>query len=237
MLKKKFLFLLSLVFSQIVIGQETQNSLYNWFDKEIGKQNLDVNNGLLFHDIYPTDKKTNRFFDDEKFHEGEIEFDNQNYTLICINYDLLGDALLIKPYCESNRNSLIAIKDKIKSFIFKGKKFVNLNYNENIKNHNVDGYYEEVLTNKEFQFYTKYKKNKREFFADKSILFEYELRNDYVLFYKNSFHKVDSKKSITKLFPEFKTQINNFFQQNNQLLTSNKTVFLKNLFNYIIGLK
>ena len=226
-----------MIFSQNVFGQESHNSLYNWFDKEIGRQNLDVNNGLLFHDIYPTDKKTNRYFDDEKFHEGEVEFENQNYTSICINYDLLEDALLIKPYCESNRNSLIVIKDKIKSFIFKGKKFVNLNYNDSIKYNNVDGYYEEVLTNKEFQFYTKYKKNKREFFADKSILFEYELRNDYVVFYKNSFHKVDSKKSITKLFPEFKTQINIFFQQNNQLLTSNKPIFMKNMFNYIIGLK
>lgn len=235
---KKILLLLIALFTQNVICQNlTDNSLFNWFDSEIGRQNLDANNGLLFNDIYPSDKKTNRYFENEKFYVGEVEFDNQYYNEVCINYDLLEDALLIKPYCENDRNSLILVKGRNKSFIFKGKKFVNLNYNTSIKNDNFIGYYEEVISNNLFKFYTKYKKNKKEKYVENTIVTEYDLRNEFCLFYKNAFHKIDSKNSITKLFPEFKSQINSFYQKNNQTEESNKVLFMKNLFNYINGLQ
>ncbi len=237
MLKKTLLLLIALISQNVICQNLTDNSLFNWFDSEIGRQNLDVNNGLLFNDIYPSDKKTNRYFENEKFYVGEVEFDNQYYNEVCINYDLLEDALLIKPYCENDRNALILIKERNNFFIFKGKKFVNLNYNTSIKNDNFSGYYEEVISNNLFTFYTKYKKNKKEKYVENSIVTEYDLRNEFCLLYKNAFHKIDSKNSITKLFPEFKSQINNFYQKNNQTEESNKVLFLKNLFNYINGLQ
>ena len=238
MLKKTFLFLAFISFLPNLFGQESSsNSLHNWFDSEIGINNLNVNNGRLFNDIYRTDTKTNRYFEDEKFHVGEVEFDNQYYTSVCINYDLLEDVLLIKPYCENDRNSLILIKERNKSFVFKGKKFVNLSYDGSIKNENFNGFYEEVLSTNILKFYTKYKKNKREKYVENSIVHEYDLRNEFCLFYKNTFHKIDSKNSITKLFPDLKTQINSFFQKNNQLEEDKKVLFMKNLFNYINGLQ
>ncbi|GEC77647.1 hypothetical protein [Flavobacterium aquatile] len=238
-MQKKTLFslLLLLCFKTIFCQEKTKNSLSNWYDSEIGNHNLAVNNGRLFNDVYPTNKKTNRYFEDEKFLIGEVLFDNQYYNSICINYDLFEDALLIKPYSEKDRNALILIKKRNESFIFKGKKFVNLNYNDAIKNDNVNGYYEEVLTNNSFQFYVKHKKSKREIFAENKVIYEYELRKEYYLFYKSNFHKVDSKNSITKLFPELKTQINNFFLQNNKSFEADRASFMKNLFNYINGLQ
>ena len=237
MLKKILLLLIALMSQNAACQNLTDSSLFNWFDSEIGKQNLDVNNGLLFTDTYPTDKKTNRYFEDEKFYVGQVEFDNHYYSEVCINYDLLEDALLIKPYCENDRNALILIKGRNKYFVFKGKKFVNLNYNTSIKNENFSGYYEEVVSTNTLKFYTKYKKNKKEKYVENSIVTEYDLKNEFCLFYKNTFHKIDSKNSITKLFPDFKTQINGFYQKNNQSLENNKVLFMKNLFNYINGLQ
>lgn len=238
MLKKTFLFLAFISFLPNLFGQESSsNSLYNWFDSETGKNNLNLNNGRLFNDIYRTDKKTNRYFNDEKFDLGEVEFDNQTYSSVCINYDILEDVLLVKPYCENDRNSLILIRERNKSFVFKGKKFVNLSYNSSIKNENITGYYEEVLSNDNMKFYVKYKKNIREKYVDNSIVNEYDLKNEFFLFYKNAFHKIDTKNSVTKLFPELKTQINSFYQMNNQTEENNKVLFMKNLFNYINGLQ
>ncbi len=237
MLKKIILLLVAFTTHSAFCQNSADEKLFNWFDSEIGKQNLGLNNGSLFNDVYPTDNKTNRYFENEKFEVGEVEFDNQYYTAVCINYDLLQDALLIKPYCENDRNSLILIKERNKSFVFKGKKFVNLNYNASIKNDNVNGYYEEVLPSNTLKFYTKYKKNKRDKYVENRIETEYDLKNEFCLFYKNTFHKIDSKNSITKLFPAFKTQINDFYQKNNQSLENDKVLFMKNLFNYINGLQ
>lgn len=237
MLKKIILLLVAFSTLSAFCQNSAGEKLFNWFDSEIGKQNLDVNNGLLFNDAYPTDKKTNRYFENEKFDIGEVEFDNQYYNEVCINYDLLEDALLIKPNCENDRKSLILIKERNKSFVFKGKKFVNINYNASIKNQNFSGYYEEVVSTNTLKFYTKYKKNKKEKYVENSIVTEYDLKNEFCLFYKNTFHKIDSKNSITKLFPELKTQINSFYQVNNQTEENNKVLFMKNLFNYINGLQ
>jgi hypothetical protein len=162
MLKKIILLFVAFSTLSAFCQNSADEKLFNWFDSEIGKQNLGLNNGLLFNDVYPTDNKTNRYFENEKFEVGEVEFDNQYYTSVCINYDLLQDALLIKPYCENDRNYLILIKERNKSFVFKGKKFVNINYNASIKNENFSGYYEEVVSADTLKFYIKYKKNKKE---------------------------------------------------------------------------
>jgi hypothetical protein len=224
-------------FQNIFSQANNTESLYKWYDAEIGNINLSLNNGRLFNDIYPTNKNTNRYFEEPKFQIGEVAFDHQYYPAVCINYDLLEDALLLKPNCENDRNALIVIKNRNQYFILNDKKFVNLNYNTDQKNEEISGYYEEFINNKLIKFYIKYKKNKREVYVENRILNEYDLKNEFWLDYKDKFYKINSKNSITKLIPELKTQINNFFQVNSQLENDNKLLFMKNLFKYIDGLQ
>lgn len=236
-MQKKLVLILLFSFNlQFVVCQNNnESSLYNWHDKEIGLQNLAINNGLLFLDIYPTNS-SHRFLNNKEFTKGQVEFDHQFYDNIYINYDLFEDGLLLKPLGENDRNAIIVIKNKVKSFSIIEKKFVTIDYNTSKKSDALKGFYEEAVVGKNFIFYIKYKKSIRNVYIDSRILYDYSLKTDYYLKYKNEFHKIDSKKSLLKLFPEFTTQINRFFEQNELLEKDNKSLFMKNFFNYINGL-
>ncbi|WP_395044167.1 hypothetical protein [Flavobacterium sp.] len=232
-----FVLFFILHFQEANCQKTTDSSIYNWFDDQIGRQNLDINNGRIFKDIYPTVNNSSRYLENENYIVGEIEFDNQYYNNIYINYDLLKDELLLKPNGIKDRNSLIIIKDKIKSFLINDKKFVNLNYDKSINSIGLIGYYEEIISSNFISFYVKHLKNLRNVYVENKIYYEYNLSNEFYIFYKNNFHKLDSKKSIQKLFPEYKSEINKFYQEKKQLENDNKVLFIKTLLNYLNGLQ
>ncbi len=232
-----FVVFITFYFQEAKCQTLTESSIYQWFDNQVGSNNLDINNGRIFKDIYPTINNASRYLISENFIAGEIEFDNQYYHNAYINYDLLKDDLLLKPNGLKDRNTLVIIKDKIKSFSINDLKFINLNYETFKISGGANGFYEEIILNKSISFYVKHLKNLRNVYVDNRILYEYDLKKEFNILYKNSFNKIDTKKSILKLLPEYKTEINKFYQEKKQLLNDNKMLFFNNLIIYLNSLQ
>ena len=225
------LFLLNIgaVYSQTTSG----NSLYKWYDKSVGKENLDINNGTLYSNYYKTVNNTHSYINSEVFENGNVVYENQTYTDIVLNYDVFKDDLLMKPNGVNDRRSVILIPQKIQSFTFSGKSFINLNYTQTSTVDFIKGFYEENFVGDKFTFYIKHAKEKREMTSEGKIYDNFKEKNEFVLNFKNKFYDINSKRNILAIFPELKNQIEDYYLLNNKIEESNKTQFMESLLRHL----
>lgn len=216
----------------ILFAQKKDNELvYNWFDKTIGKENLAVNNGKLEINYDRTLNNQNRYLTSNNYTIGSLNYDNQDYFNVNLKYDIFKDELILRPDGESDYISINLIKERIKNFKIYDRNFINL---DNILPSNfLGGYYEENLLGKSFVFYVKHYKQNRELVNDNGVFVEYFYENKYIIFYKNKFNTINNKSEIVKLFPNQKTNINDFYNLNKYLKKENQLKFMENLMKYI----
>jgi hypothetical protein len=218
-----------------VFAQSNNNeSIYNWFDKTIGKETLGVNNGVIHTNYDRTLNGQNRYFDSNKFIIGNVNYDAQDYFNVNLKYDIYNDELVLKPHGESDYININLTKEKVKTFTIYNTKFINLNLE--LPQGFSKGYYEENLTSKSFIFYIKHYKEKKELLKERGAFIEYFYKNEFILFSENKFNKINSKSEILKLFPNHKNEISNFHKTYRDLKKENELKFMKNLMTYINNL-
>ena len=164
----------------------------------------------------------------EKFVIGSLNYLNQSYFDIYLKYDAFNDELVYRPSGKSEKTGINIIKTNINSFQINGLKFINLN-KENEKHKFIKGFYEEKLKNNTLSFYIKHYKSKREVFVNKNILVEFSDETTYLVHKDNIFSEISSKSSISKIFPEKRKIINEYYKNNSELKKKNKTQFFTNL--------
>jgi len=229
--KQSWLLLCCLMF---VHNSYTQNNnsenLYSWFDNQVGSEDISLNNGLIHYNTYRTGDKNNFRYYKNEFLKGNVTYDNQKFYNVDLKYDLFTDALLYQP--EGSAYSINLIKEKVSNFYIDGKHFVNLSLEKNSPEF-VSGYYEENVVSERFIFYIKYIKKIREKIKENTSLSEFRTEDTYLLYYKNNYTNVTSKKDVILIFPEYKSKINDFYLMNKKLAKSDTSQFMKNLFAYI----
>ncbi|HLF52212.1 hypothetical protein [Flavobacterium sp.] len=208
-------------------------SLYNWFDNIVGKENLAINNGALHIYPYKTIDKSDSYYITDKFSKGNVSYDGQVYYDVNLKYDIYRDLLVLKPNSAYDYMGLNLTQEKTDSFLIHGKNFVNLSNLKSPKPEFINGYYEECVIGKTYIFYIKHHKDRREFINVKTVYDVFEEDNEYVLYHKNTFQKVSSKKDIRTIFPEYKNQINEFYLMNQKMERLDKKQFMENLMKYI----
>jgi hypothetical protein len=205
-------------------------STYNWFDKNLGKEALDFNNGTAHLNFDKTIDNENRYYITDEFKSGSISYNGQNYFNLDLKYDIFKDELVFRPYIENNHIQINLVKEKVDFFKIGNQKFVNLKVlPSNLKT----GYYEETVTGNNSTLYIKYYKEKRDIIKDDYFLIKYIQHSDFVLLKDNKFILINDKKEIIKLYPEQKRKINNFFSTNKDLKKEDPGLFMKNLLKYI----
>ncbi len=236
--KSYLLFLIFISFQQIKAQIKNEVSLYNWFDETIGRENLSINNGTLYIDFYNTKKQDNCFLNSKIFQKGDVLYDGQPYYDLNINYDIYKDNVVFETVNDKTKTLITLISDKIDSFILDGKKFDNLK-NQNKKNENfISGFYESSFSVKDFTLYIKHIKLKRDVIQDDNKVYvEFDKKNSFILKKQNTFYQIDTKSEITKLFPNFKKNINEYYELNYRTEKSNKIEFIENLLKFINNLK
>jgi len=197
------IFFLLLLFCGITLYGQNNSSLYDWFDSKTGKENLAINNGKLLLNYDRVINNNDRFYFSE-YISGTVIYDNQTYNNITLNYDIYNDDLIIKP----NGNN-----DKTSDFI--------------------GGYYEEGIVGNQLGFYIKHVKTRTERINSDGPYDDFTEKSHYVLNYKNDFYKINSKKNIIDIFPEYKKLINEYYSTNDYMIKLDKAKFLTNLFTYL----
>jgi len=226
------IFFLLLLFCGITLYGQNNTSLYDWFDSKTGKENLAINNGKLLLNYDRVINKNDRFYFSE-YVSGSVIYDNQTYNNITFNYDIYKDDLIIKPNGDNDKSPIVLVKDKVGSFSFDQKKYVNLNYLQTKISDFISGYYEEGVVSNLLGFYIKHAKTRTERINSDGIYDDFTEKSYYVLNYKNEFYKISSKKSIVAIFPEYKTLINEYYSTNDYMIKLDKAKFLTSLFTYL----
>ncbi|MFN7043802.1 MAG: hypothetical protein ACK4M1_01285 [Flavobacterium sp.] len=220
------------VFLLINSSLYSQNKIEDFFDNSVGKENLPLNNGTFYFNTFKT-LNTHQYYHTNKYSVGTLVYDNQYYNTVNLKYDSFRDVLVFKPFGESENFGIILISEKVLHFTINNKNFTNLSFITKDSLKNVKGYYEENLKGKDFTFYIKHKKDRREFIKNQVVYADFGIYNEFLIFKSNIYHPIKSKKDVTILFPIHKKEINTFYSDNSKLSKDNKTEFYEKLFRFI----
>ncbi|HLA55254.1 MAG TPA: hypothetical protein VK623_04100 [Flavobacterium sp.] len=222
--------------SNSLYSQSNANtSLYEWFDNANGKENLAIYNGTLHVNLFRTLDKTNHmYYSKDEFVKGDVAYDGQFYYGVDLKYDIYKDELIVKPQNETYK-SITLIKQKTDSFFFYGKSFVNLSKKPNIPDF-IKGYYEVSLDGNRFTFYIKYHKNVSEKIVNDANYSNFKEDDTFILYYKNAYSEISSRKDLLAIFPEYKNKIKAFYSDNYSMDKANHTTFMENIMKYINNL-
>lgn len=233
--KSAFLILFGLFINIYSIRSQTNNndtSIYNWFDQTVGKENLDLNNGVLYTNPYRTIDNNNLYFLNDKFEKGNVTYNGQIYYDASLKYDIYRDLLILNPHGVSEFIGVSLNTDKVDSFTILNRNFVKVCKEQYNLPEFSTGYYETSLFNENFIFYIKHSKSSQKKIKDDSSYYYFKDNNHFYLDYKKTLYPINSKSDLIKLFPERKKQINEFYVMNSDIRKSDLNEFMKNLMKY-----
>lgn len=213
----------------------SQNNIEDLFDNVVGKENLPLNNGPFYFNTFKI-LNSHQFYHVNKYLQGSLIYENQYYNTVNLKYDNYRDALIFKPYGESENFGVILLKEKVFQFTLNNRNFINLGLITKDSLKNVKGYYEENVIGKDFTFYIKHKKEKRELIKNQITYSDFDIYNEFLLLSNKNYYSISSKKDIITLFPKYKKEINTFYNENSKLAKDNKTEFYEKIFRFIDNL-
>lgn len=199
------------------------------FDSLIGKENLPISNGLFHFNNFRINNNKDIYYGNEKFIKGSLDYLGQSYSELDLKYDALNDELVYRPSGKSEKTGINIIKSNVSSFQINGLKFINLDKKINESSKFINGFYEEKIKNNYLSFYIKHYKSKREVFVNKNIFMEFNDETDFIIFKDNNYTKLTSKSTLSKIFPEKKKIIGDYYKNNSELKKKNKMLFFTNL--------
>jgi len=229
------LFLLTVFGFKAYSQTNTKNVLYNWYDTVKGKESIDLNNGSLHINPYKTLGENTMYYGTDKFSKGTVFYDNQPYYDVNLKYDIYRDIIVFNPFGQPQNIGINLIQEKTKSFSLNGKNFVNLTSYQTPIQEYIKGYYEERVIGNDIILYIKHHKDIREFINNDRIYHSFDKKNNFILKYKNDFFKINSKKEIVILFPQYKNEINTYYSENKEMEKSDNALFTENVLNYLNG--
>lgn len=224
----------TILYTQAGICQSSAQSLSNWFDTSVGRENLSINNGYIHTFDYITKNNSNPYFKDSKFEKGSVIYDGQLFDDLYLNYDSYNDELLLKPNGTQDLRSVIVIKQKVSRFKFLDIDFVNLNF-QKIKTDFATGYYAEKVISNRIILYTKFSKSRTEKIYNNKLHSEFNEANQFAISFNNNLYKYNQT-SINQIYPTLKSDINRFYSDNSKLEKSNEKQFVENLLNHLESL-
>lgn len=215
------------------------------FDKIVGEENLDINNGRFnlrdYRYVVPHHTKylVNLDIQDQRSNNGaytigDVTYNGQHFYDVKLKYDLYKDLLVFNP---TNAISTIAcnlIRHKVDSFSIYNKKFVYLNPSKNTPN--FEGYYQKIKHNRNFILYIKYDKNRRNIIKDDKVYYSYVPNYVFWLYYHQTHREISSINDVSDVFPALSEKIHNFHQSNKLLQKANPPLFYQKLMLYINNL-
>ncbi|WP_029271785.1 hypothetical protein [Flavobacterium sp. KJJ] len=207
--------------------------IFNWFDSTIRKENLDINNGVLYTNPYRTIDDNNLYFLGDKFEKGNLTYNGQIYYDNALKYDVYRDILILNPAGTSELIGVSLNTEKVDSFTISNRNFVKIHKEQYNLPEFLTGYYETAKFSDNFIFYIKHSKSIQKKVKDDGAYYYFKDNNHFYLDYKKNLYPINSKNDLINLFPEQKKQINEFYLMNRSIRKSDLNQFMKNLMKYI----
>ncbi|KAA1246782.1 hypothetical protein [Aquimarina sp. RZ0] len=220
-----YISILPLSYSQTSLQE---NTYYNSFDKIIDKKNTSLFNGVLYLNRYRTINENHQFFKGSKFKNGVVYYDSQVFFDEQIQYDVYSDDVLIKLKRNYAEVVLKLIKEKVEGFIIDDHRFIKINPDKELEK-SIDGFHEVLLETATFSLFKKYLKNRERRARNRFVYYDFLDKHHYVIYYNNSYQVIKSKSDLSKIFPEFKKEVANFYNSSRTIKKSNPDLFYQSL--------
>lgn len=212
---------------------KTDITIYNWFDKIVGKNNLDICNGVLYTNPYRTIDNNNLYYLNDKFENGSLTYNGQIYYNVSLKYDVYRDLLIVNQPGSSDLLGISLNNERVNSFTILNNNFIRVVKEKYNHPDFSTGYYETTSFNEDFIFYIRHSKTIQKKIRDDGAYYYFKDNSAFYLDYKNTLHTIAGKSDLVKLFPEQKKQINEFYLSNRSIRKSDLNQFMKNLMKYI----
>lgn len=227
---------LALLLSVPAIAQTTDTSaLYSQFDNSIGKRNLGLNNGTVHLNMLKSADKSHRYFKTDGYTTGSVTYDGQLYTNVSLKYDLLKGILIAKVDGKNNNTGINLISDKIASFSFYGKEFVNIEQERQSGttiSPSFSGFYEKDRIGK-LTLFTQHRKEGIEVLQLDGVFYKFSDRQDFAVKFNGRLHQLNSQRDLIDLFPSAEESIRLFYSNNSQSEKNDTKTFYTNLLRQI----
>jgi hypothetical protein len=158
--KLHFITLFGLLLNIFSIHAQTAKEIeiYNWFDQTAGKENLDINNGMLYTNPYRTIDNNNLYYLDDKFEKGNLTYNGQIYYDVSLKYDVYRDFLILNQHGASDLLGISLNNELVNSFTILNSNFIRIAKEKYNHPEFSTGYYETTPFNENFIFYIKHSK-------------------------------------------------------------------------------
>ncbi len=203
----------------------SQEKLYNTFDQNVGIENTNLYQGIIYTQEYRVNNDKAQFFKGSDFSKGAVQYDGQTYYDLDLKYDVYDDRLLVKLVPNAGGGTLVLFNQFVKSFELGGSDFVKIDQEE-APEIDFHGFYEVSFDSPGMTLYTKFRKKSIQKKDRNYTYYEFvDTSSDYVLKYNDKYNMLKSKKDLTDLFPQFKKEINKFYVLARGLRKSNPDDF------------
>ncbi|NOQ91307.1 MAG: hypothetical protein GQ552_01165 [Flavobacteriaceae bacterium] len=211
-------------------ANSNEKNNYKWFDNSVGIENTGLFNGLRYKEEYRTLDGSHKFYLSPNYINGNIVYDGQAYYDIKMKYDLFEDEIIVNLTANSGSSILQLLIDKIDAFSINENNFTKLHDNPIINSSEIiTGIYQIIYQSPNLVCYKKNKKNAKKNLTKKNIYYSFKSEDSYYFYLNNDFFLVSSKRDFTKIFPDYKKEINSFYTNNKFLLNSNPDAFMTKL--------
>jgi hypothetical protein len=155
---------------------------------------------------------------------------------VALKYNVFDDRLVVKLSNQSSETILAPVKEFTSGFQIGSHQFVLLDDTQAVSSR-VAGYYELLQESSHSSLFKKHNKSRTTKFDTGRSFFEFkDARADYLLYYNDGYHSVNSKRELTKLFPQYKKEINAIRENKNRADEVANDAYLKNVLLRIQGL-
>lgn len=211
----------------------SENNIYETYDKIVGLDNTGLYNGTEFTDAFLNTDGSYRYFKGFDYSKGSVIYNGQKYVNVSLKYDLLEDNLLVRSDDNLSIFNVKLIPEFVNSFSIYNNNFVRLtSTNLNISG---SGFFESAYIGKDLSLYIKHTKKKKDKALKSGIQYKFSEVNFYVLKTNGKYHLVNSEKDIEKILPEKKEEIRSFSKSYNALYKSNRDSYMAKLVKYLDG--
>ena len=210
----------------LILGQnqDSKREIYTLFDNTVGIDNTGIYNGIEYREKFRALNNNYAYLDSPNFMLSTIEYDGQVYYNINLKYNIYQQNVIVKLKDKNASETVVKLyNNKIRSFTINNRKFINIHSNID----GVSGFYEEAFHDADYSLLIKHQKFKKDLYQNELMYVEFvTAKKEYLIFSNNIYSALDSKKDISKVFPEFKQKTNQFYRDNKSLRKMNYDQFL-----------
>ena len=206
---KEFFFLLFLGASTVLTAQE--KDLLDWFDSQLGIENLGLYNGPEFLNVYTVEDNAHQFFKTKDFRLGSVTYDGEIYTNVRLVYDIYEDQLIIRVQNQNGTtNQFLLLKEKVRRFSIDDRYFVNI-IDPGEARDKSSGFYEILVLNNIVKLYKKHRKKVSKVLRNSSVSYKFfEQKPEYFISIDRGIYPIKTRKDLMALFPDYKKELSNY---------------------------